>query len=197
MPDRTMLQPVPLPLPAMTVVIETARLRLRHLHAGRDAAAMLALLNDPGFLRGIGDRGVRTRAQATAFMRHWRGMRYALCGFGHYAIEERQGTFLGTAGLIRREDLPAPDIGYALLSAHHGHGYAEEAARGVMAYAREVLELPRLLGIASPDNARSIRLLEKLGLRYSGEYVMPDGKRDALYAIEFGQARADAARHGG
>ncbi len=178
----------------MTLVTETPRLRLRLLDAERDLAALLELLNDPAFLHGIGDRGVRTLEQAAAFLRQWGGFRYAQFGFGHYAIEDRQGAFLGTAGLIQRDDLPAPDIGYALLSAYHGRGYAEEAARGVMAYAREVLKLPRLLGIASPDNVRSIRLLEKLGLRYRGEYVMHDGKRDALYAIEFGDAQADVER---
>lgn len=177
----------------MILVTETPRLRLRLLDAERDLAAMLELQNDPAFLGGIGDHGVRTLEQEAAFLHRWGGFRYARYGFGHYAIEDRQGAFLGTAGLIQRDDLPAPDIGYALLSAYQGRGYAEEAARGVMAHARDVLKLPRLLGIASPHNTRSIRLLEKLGLRYQGEYMYA-GKPNALYAIEFGDAQAGEDR---
>lgn len=166
----------------VAVLIETARLRLRELQAERDARGMLALLNDPGFISGIGDRGVRDEAQAREYLRSWYGAQYATNGFGHYAVELQEGgTFIGTAGLVKRADLADPDIGYALLSAHHGHGYAEEAARAVMAHARDVLGLRALCAIVSPDNAASVRLLEKLGLSRAGEYVIAAEREPLAY----------------
>lgn len=171
----------------MALSIQTERLHLRELSPSQDAANMLALLNDPGFIAGIADRNVRSEAEACEYLAHWHGAQYATVGFGHYAIELRQGgDFIGTAGLIQRPDLTLPDIGYALLSAHHGRGYAEEAARAVMDYARENLGLRGLCGIVSPANVPSVRLLEKLGLRREGEYVIAAEREPlAYYAISF------------
>jgi len=166
----------------MAVLMETERLQLRELDPQRDAEAMLGLLNDPGFIAGIGDRGVRDAGQASDYLRAWHGAQYALHGFGHYAIERRaDGGFIGTAGLIQRADLSMPDIGYALLSSQHGQGYAEEAARAVMAHARDVLGLRALCAIVSPGNAASVRLLEKLGLRRVGEYVIAAEREPLAY----------------
>jgi len=166
-------------------LIQTERLRLRELSPASDATNMLALLNDPGFIAGIGDRNVRSEAQARDYLASWYGAQYATVGFGHYAVELRDGgAFIGTAGLIQRADLVLPDIGYALLSQYQGQGYAEEAARGVMAYARQTLGLQALCAIVSPDNAGSVRLLEKLGLRREGEYVIAAEREPlAYYAV--------------
>lgn len=171
----------------MPTLIETERLRLRELEPERDAASMLALLNDPGFLRGIADRGVRSLEQAAEYLRGWQGAQYARNGFGHYALELRDaGGFIGTAGLIQRADLALADIGYALLGRHHGRGYAEEASRAVMAHARDRLGMPGLCGIVSPGNLASVRLLEKLGLRRQGEYsIASDREPLAYYEIRF------------
>jgi len=171
----------------VAVSIQTQRLHLRELSPLHDAANMLALLNDPGFIAGIGDRNVRSEAQARDYLANWHGAQYATAGFGHYAIELREtGGFIGTAGLIQRADLALPDIGYALLSAHQGRGYAEEAARAVMAHARDTLGLRALCAIVSPGNAGSVRLLEKLGLRREGDYVIAAEREPlAYYAIAF------------
>lgn len=171
----------------MAVSIQTERLQLRELSPALDAANMLALLNDPGFQAGIGDRGVRTEDQARDYLAGWHGAQYATHGFGHYALELREGgAFIGTAGLIQRPDLAAPDIGYALLGAYHGRGYAEEAARAVMRHARDALGLRALCAIVSPGNAASVRLLEKLGLHREGEYVIAAEREPlAYYAIAF------------
>ncbi|HYG06338.1 MAG TPA: GNAT family N-acetyltransferase [Stenotrophomonas sp.] len=166
----------------MAVAIHSERLQLRELTPQRDAANMLALLNDPGFIAGIGDRNVRSEAEARDYLVSWHGAQYATQGFGHYAIELRDsGQFIGTAGLIQRADLDLPDIGYALLSTQHGRGYAEEAARAVMAYARDTLGLRALCAIVSPGNAASVRLLEKLGLRREGEYRIAAEREPLAY----------------
>lgn len=165
----------------MSIVIETARLRLRHLRADdHDAAAMLELLNEPGFHRFIGDRGVRTLAQARDYLRKGPLASYAQHGHGMYAIERRSdGAWLGNAGLVRRDGLPHADIGYALLQRHTGQGYALEAARAVLEHARTRPGLERLCAIVAPGNARSVALLEALGFRADGTVRLP-GKDETL-----------------
>ncbi len=161
--------------------IVTARLRLRPLHPLHDAAAMLALLNDPGFLSGIGDRGVRTEAQARDYLHDWAAEHRARHGFAHWAVETHAGEFIGSAGLLCKEGLPLPHVGYALLSGQHGRGYAEEATRAVLRHAREVLGLRHLCAIVDPGNTASIRLLEKLGLQREGARVLSPGTPALLY----------------
>ncbi|MGB3393022.1 MAG: GNAT family N-acetyltransferase [Stenotrophomonas sp.] len=165
----------------MPVVIETERLRLRLLRDDDgDAAAMLELLNEPGFHRHIGDRGIRTLEQARECIRNGPMVSYERHGYGMYAIERRgDGAWLGNAGLVHRAALPHPDIGYALLQRHSGQGYALEAARAVLAHARGTLGLGRLCAIVAAGNARSIALLHKLGFHADGSVRLP-GKDETL-----------------
>jgi RimJ/RimL family protein N-acetyltransferase len=169
----------------MTVVIETERLQLRLLRDdGADAAAMLELLNDPGFHQHIGDRGVRTLEQAQAYVRAGPMASYEQHGYGMYAIERRtDGAWLGNAGLVRRAGLPGPDIGYALLAHYAGQGYAVEAARGVLAHARDTLGLGTLHAIVAPANARSVALLEKLGFDAAGTLCLPGSDEELLLFV--------------
>lgn len=154
--------------------IQSERLRLRPIDAGRDAACMLALLNDPGFLRFIGDRGVRDEAQAREYIALRVLPSYALHGYGMYAVERRSdGAWLGNAGLVRRDGLPGPDIGYALLAAHAGQGYGREAARAVFEHARERLGLSDLYGITDADNTASAAILRGLGMQQRGLIQLP------------------------
>ncbi|MFG6086935.1 GNAT family N-acetyltransferase [Stenotrophomonas indicatrix] len=154
--------------------IESERLRLRAIEPDRDAAPMLALLNDPGFVRFIGDRNVRDEAQAREYIALRVLHSYALNGFGMYAIERlSDGAWLGNAGLVRREGLPAPDIGYAVLSEFAGQGYASEAARAVFNHARAALGLQDLYGITDLDNDVSAKVLLGLGMRERGVIQLP------------------------
>ncbi|MCC8443112.1 GNAT family N-acetyltransferase [Xanthomonas cannabis] len=167
---------------AVTVVIETPRLRLRLLDPERDADAMLALVNDPGFIAGINDRGIRTREQARAHLCEWAQAHHARYGFAHWAMETRaEGAFIGTLGLLCRETLPVPHLGFALLPAYRGKGYVDEAGRAVLAHARDVLGLSQLCAIVSPGNADSIRALEKLGLQRQGLRVLSQEDHPVLY----------------
>ncbi|KHM92235.1 GNAT family N-acetyltransferase [Xanthomonas vesicatoria] len=167
---------------AVTVVIETPRLRLRTLDPERDADAVLVLVNDPGFIAGINDRGIRTREQARDHVRDWAQAHQEKYGFAHWAVETReQGAFAGTLGLLCRETLPMPHIGFALLPAYRGKGYVTEAGRAVLDYARDVLGLSQVCAIVSPDNPDSIRALETLGLHLQGERVLSPGDAPVLY----------------
>ena len=173
-----------MPEHTVTVVIETPRLRLRTLDAERDADAMLALVNDPAFIAGINDRGVRTREQARAHLREWAQAHQERHGFAHWAVETRdEDAFAGTLGLLCRETLPVPHIGFALLPDYRGKGYVREAGHAVLRYARDVLRLPQLCAIVSPDNSDSIRALEQLGLQRQGLRVLSPGTDDVLYYV--------------
>ena len=139
-----------------------------------DAALMLALLNDPGFIRHIADRGVRTLDQASAYLRDGALRSYAEHGFGMYAVRRKDtGALIGNCGLVRREGLDGPDLGYALLPMHVGQGFAHEAAQAVIADAATRLRLGRLQAIVNPDNVASIGLLQKLGFEFDKMIVLP------------------------
>jgi len=167
------------------MLIETERLRLRPLRDDDgDAAAMLELLNEPGFHRHIGDRGIRTLEQARDCIRNGPMVSYARHGYGMYAVERRSdGAWLGNAGLVHRAALPHADVGYALLERHAGQGYALEAARAVLAHARNALGLDTLCAIVAPGNARSVALLEKLGFRADGTVRLPGKDEDLLFFL--------------
>ena len=146
-------------------VIRTSRLDLRELEFG-DAEFILELLNEAGFIRFIGDKGVRTLADARDYIRQGPMDSYLRNGFGLYAACLRDGTPIGICGLVKREGLNAPDVGFALLSRYWSSGYAVESAAAVLAHARDILRIKRVLAITSPDNWSSIAVLEKIGLSF-------------------------------
>lgn len=147
-------------------VIETGRLNLREMSEA-DAGFVLELLNDADFKRNVGDRGVRTLEDAGAYVSERFEGSYRRHGFGLWLVETKHGrTPAGICGLVKRDALPGIDIGYAFLPAFRAKGYAYESASAVMRHAREVLGLGRLYAVVNPDNAGSIRVLEKLGMRF-------------------------------
>jgi ribosomal-protein-alanine N-acetyltransferase len=146
--------------------LATERLVLRRL-TSEDAAFIVELLNDPSFLRFIGDKGVRTPADACRYIEAGPLASYERHGFGLYRVELKDGGEpVGLCGLLKRDYLPDVDIGFALLPRHRSQGYAFESASAVLAHARDRLGLERVLAITSPDNAASIGLLERLGFRF-------------------------------
>lgn len=146
-------------------IATTQRLVLRRINPG-DARFICRLLNDPSWIENIGERGVRTEDQAATYIREKMLVMYETHGFGLYVMETRDdGRAIGLCGLVRRESLPSPDLGFALLPEFRGRGFACEASRAIMAYARAVLHLPRLLAITTPGNVKSRQLLERLGFR--------------------------------
>jgi ribosomal-protein-alanine N-acetyltransferase len=146
-------------------VIRTSRLDLRELDFS-DAEFILELLNEAGFIRFIGDKGVRTLADARDYLRQGPMDSYARNGFGLYAACLRGATPIGICGLVKREGLNDPDVGFALLSRYWSSGYAVESAAAVLAYARNTLRIKRVVAITSPDNWSSIAVLEKIGLKF-------------------------------
>ena len=149
-------------------ILETERLIVRRLSSD-DAEFILELLNQPSFLRYIGDKGVRNTDDALRYIQTGPQASYEQYGFGLYLVELKEsGAAIGICGLIKRDSLPDVDVGFAFLPDYWSHGYASESASAVMTYGREVLGLKRILAITSLDNAASIRLLEKVGLKFEG-----------------------------
>lgn len=148
------------------MMIETKRLQLRPF-AAEDAAFVLELLNEPSWIQFIGDRNVRTLADARAYIANGPQAMLAQHGFSLLVAERKSdGAALGMCGLIMRDTLPAPDLGYAFLPRHWGQGYAREAAEAVLQYGHQALGIPRILAITAPDNHSSIKLLESIGMRF-------------------------------
>src|SRR6185503_3122429 len=147
----------------LMTVIETERLILRPLTVD-DAPFILTLLNEPSFLRYIGDKKVRNVEDARQYILTGPAASYEQNGFGLGLVELKEShTPIGMCGLLKREELPDPDIGFAFLPDYWNKGFAFEAAAAVLHDARERLRLQRILAITSRDNESSIKLLERHG----------------------------------
>ena len=150
----------------MVSMIETSRLFVRPI-TGDDASFILTLLNEPSFLRYIGDKQVRTLEDARQYILNGPVASYERYGFGLCLMELREPTTpVGMCGILKREELPDPDIGFALMPDFCNKGLAFEAATAVLNDARERLKLERILAITSLDNEASINLLERLEFRF-------------------------------
>ncbi|WP_206099564.1 GNAT family N-acetyltransferase [Rheinheimera riviphila] len=156
------------------MLLKTNRLSLHKLTAA-DADIMLRLLNEPSFITNIADRGVRTLAQAQQYLLDGPIASYQQHGFGMYRVERQSdGVTLGLCGLVYRPYLAKPDIGYAFFPEFFGQAYAFEAAQAAFDYGKKVLQLSEIVGIVSPTNVPSKRILEKLGLETLRQVQSPD-----------------------
>jgi RimJ/RimL family protein N-acetyltransferase len=169
------------------MILATDRLSLRELSVD-DAGFMLRLLNEPSFLRYIGDRGVRTIEEARSYIRQGPIASYERHGFGLWLVEvQESGAAAGICGLLKRDVLEDADIGYAFLPEFWSQGYALEAASAVLAYARQTLGFARVLAVTNVDNESSIRLLGKLGFAYERMVRLADGDPEGkLFASNAG-----------
>jgi RimJ/RimL family protein N-acetyltransferase len=171
--------------PGPRIVLETDRLVLREMTAD-DAGFILDLLNQPSFLRFVGDKGIRTVADAARYIEDGPRATYRKHGYGlNLVVLRESGAAMGICGLVNRDWLDAPDIGFSLLPAYWSLGYAFEAASAVLEESDGVYRLPRILAITNPDNHDSIRLLERLGFAFDRTVRTPEAEELSLYAREF------------
>jgi len=152
--------------------IETPRLTLREF-VEDDAPMVLELLNEPSFYEFIGDRGVRTLEDARRYLREGPIASYTEHGHGLLWMGLRRDNAkpvpIGMCGLVQRASLPSPDIGFAVLPTYWGSGYTTEGAVAVLIRGQQEIGLTDIYGITLAHNLRSIRVLEKLGLRFVEE----------------------------
>ncbi|HET9913843.1 MAG TPA: GNAT family N-acetyltransferase [Anaerolineales bacterium] len=167
-------------------ILETERLYLRQFST-EDAEFILELLNEPSIIQNIGDRGVRTLEDARAYLLNGPIASYTKNGFGLYLVLLKETSeSMGMCGLIKRDGLDNVDIGYAFLPKFWSKGYAVEAAQATRTYAKDVIGLKRLVAITDPANEGSIRVLEKIGLRFEKMIRLSEDDIELkLFAVDF------------
>ncbi len=168
------------------IVLETDRLVLRHLTLN-DAPFIVELVNEPSFLRFIGDRGVKTLQDARQYLLKGPIASYERFGFGlNLTFLKETGDPIGMCGLLKRDTLPDVDAGFAFLPGHWRKGYAFESGSAVVAHGRSAFSLKRIVAITSPDNVASIGVLEKMGLKFEALVRLGDDAREVkLFGVDF------------
>jgi RimJ/RimL family protein N-acetyltransferase len=167
-------------------VIKTPRLTIRRLTLA-DAAFIYDLVNQPSWLKFIGDKGINNLQDAQTYIQSIFEL-YQKYGFGLYRVEiSANAESIGICGLVKRESLQDFDIGFALLSQHEGNGYALESASAILRLAKDTFKLSRIAAICTPDNHSSIKLIEKLGFQLeSSTSLDTNGKSLKLFTVTLG-----------
>ncbi len=163
----------------------TERIRLREASLD-DAEFILELLNEPGWLTYISSQhGVSSLDKARDYISERLLDAYETHGYGLWLIEQKSdNTMLGMCGLVRRDSLPGPDLGFALLERYSGQGYAYEASEAAIQYAKDNSLSHTLLAITLPENTSSIRLLERLGFSFDSDLIYEETEERLLkYAL--------------
>ena len=165
--------------------IATSRLTIRPFTLD-DAAFIVELVNDPDWLRFIGDKAVASEEDARCYLTNGPLAMYQRHGFGLCAVERTNDrSTIGMCGLVRRAGLEDVDIGYAFLPRGRGQGFAIEAAEAMLDHGLATIGLRRIVAITNPDNAASTRVLEAIGLRFERHWCLSEGaKQVALYAVD-------------
>ncbi|MBU2713608.1 GNAT family N-acetyltransferase [Zooshikella harenae] len=150
------------------VVAETERLIIRYLTID-DSVFIFKLYNSEPFIEFVGDKNIKSVEEAKKYLIDGPIKMYTQKGVGLYLVELKNEQIpLGICGLIKRDNLDDIDIGYGFLPDYCGFGYAYESAHAVLDYAKQTLNLKRVVAITTFDNISCIRLLSKLGLEYIG-----------------------------
>lgn len=160
-------------------ILETERLRLREFNLD-DSVFIIELLNSPGWIKYIGDRNVKTEQQAIEYLKNGPLKSYSQNGFGLSLVEMKDGQPIGMCGILKRDSLENPDIGFAFLPEFTGKGYAYEIASATLYYAINNLQIPKISAITLPQNLNSIRLLEKIGLKCLKSFYLPNSNEELL-----------------
>lgn len=156
----------------MKIVLYTDRLFLREFIM-EDAGLMLDLNSDPEVTRYTLDPMLDIE-QARKVLEQIILPQYALNNFGRWAVHLKSSNeFIGWCGLKYRPGWDNEiDLGYRFKQIHWGKGYATEAAYASLQFGFEKLGLTHIVGRALPANTGSLRVLEKLGMKYRGEEVL-------------------------
>ena len=156
--------------------LDTNRLRLRS-PTPRDADALYDLFTDPDVMHGLGKEPISAPEEARVIIEAWIGA-WRTDALGPFIIETAATNqqVVGQAGLMifdTRGWTPStwanagshaqPELGWALIRAHWGRGYATEAAAAIREWAHEWRSIDRLVSLISSDNIRSQRVAERLG----------------------------------
>jgi len=154
--------------------LESERLILSEF-SKNDAPFFFELVNDPAWIQYIGDRNINTILDAEKYLEEKIIPSYQEFGFGFYIVRlKKEKTPIGMCGLIKRDWMKYVDIGYAFLPGFRGKGYALEAGKATMKYAKETLQISKLAAITDVNNSKSSNLLERLGLEFDRLITYPN-----------------------
>lgn len=157
----------------MTFKLQTTRLKLTELDGG-DVQFVFDLFTDPDCLRFIGDRGIKTLADAKEYLVDKLIHSYQTHGYGLYKVTLKgDDTPLGICGLVKRDEISAPDIGFAFLPDYRSQGYCTEASQAILKWAQGNNISQTILAYTNPDNLASIHVLEKIGLQKQSLTILP------------------------
>ncbi|HQS24455.1 MAG: hypothetical protein B7Y11_12110 [Sphingobacteriia bacterium 24-36-13] len=168
----------------MQVHLETERLQIRALTI-IDAGFMMQLMNTPTWIKHIGNRNINDKTTASNYIANNIINSYHINGFGLFLVtQKKDNQSAGICGIVKREGLTVPDLGFALMPNFEGKGIATEASKAVVKYAKESLQLTQLAGITKPENIASIRVLEKVGMEFKQMIQLPqDANMFSLYTM--------------
>ena len=172
----------------MNYILETEKLKLRELTMD-DTSFIIELVNSTGWLKYIGDRNIKTTEQAKSYLENGPLKSYQESGFGLWLVETKDTKNpIGMCGLLRRDYLNHPDIGFAFLPEFIGKGFGFEAAAATLSLAKDQLKILTLYAITMPTNYASIKLLEKIGMKFI-KSISPHGSQEELhlYQVSFFQ----------
>jgi RimJ/RimL family protein N-acetyltransferase len=164
-------------------IVDSQRLIIRHLSVD-DAPFILGPVNDPSWLRHIGDKSIRTVGDAERYILNGPVKMYREMRLGLYLVAlKKQREPIGICGLNKRDSLDDVDSGFAFAARFWGNGYAYESAVATLAHGKTDLGLRRVLAIVSPHNGASIKLLAKLGFEFERKIRLePNSEELELYA---------------
>lgn len=162
---------------------ETERLILKPT-TEEDAAYILELMNSPKWIQYIGDRNLKTLEDAEAYIRLKMLPQLERLGFSNYTIiRKSDGVKMGSCGLYDREGVKGVDIGYALLEAYEGQGYAIESAIKIRDLGFSDFGQNKISAITAVDNYASQKLLKKLGLEFVKKTILPEETEEVMLFV--------------
>ncbi len=160
------------------MIISTSRLYLRRFQASDDKDFFL-LNSDQDVIRYTGDSPFENITAANLFLRNYN--HYEQYGYGRWAVINKiQNQFIGWCGLKYSSELDEVDIGFRFFKKFWNQGFATEAAAASLHYGFDHLGLEQIVGRAMKANTASVRVLEKLGMRYLEDRIM-DGEPGVVY----------------
>lgn len=147
-----------------------------------DTDLILELYNMPNFIKFIGNRNIKSLADAENYIKAKFLPQFEKLGFGNYLIELKDGNIkIGGVGIFERQGLDIVDIGFSVLERFEGKGYMFEAAQKVKSIGMDDFGLNKISAITSKDNFSSQKLIERLGLKFQKYVTLPNENEELMY----------------
>jgi [ribosomal protein S5]-alanine N-acetyltransferase len=160
--------------------LTTNRLILRPFEK-EDASHLFELNNDPKVIRYTGDIPFETVKHAEDFILNYD--QYEKYRMGRFSVlEKTENTFFGWCGLKYSPKFDEVDLGFRFIRKHWNQGFASEASEASLKYGFQDLKLDKVVGRAMIENIASIKVLEKVGMKFKKEFDF-DGYKGVIYSI--------------